>query len=120
MLRCGHCGRKLHVAYSGTRSGVGRYHCRGALLNHGTKPWISFGSVRVDQAVSAEIIRLLQPLGVEAAVKAIEARRLQAGEKQRQVALALEQARSEAGSARRQHDAVDPDNRLVAAELERC
>ena len=44
MLRCGHCGRKLHVAYSGTRGDVGRYHCRGALLNHGTEPCISFGS----------------------------------------------------------------------------
>ena len=119
MLRCGHCGRKLHVAYSGTRGDVGRYHCRGALLNHGTEPCISFGSLRVDQAVGAEIIRLLQPLGVEAAVKAIEARRIQADEKRRQVALALEQARFEAGRARRQYDAVDPDNRLVAAELER-
>jgi excisionase family DNA binding protein len=119
MLRCGHCGRKLHVAYSGTRGDVGRYHCRGALLNHGTEPCISFGSLRVDQAVSAEIIRLLQPLGVEAAVEAIEARRLQADEKWRQVTLALEQARFEAGRARRQYDAVDPDNRLVAAELER-
>jgi excisionase family DNA binding protein len=119
MLRCGHCGRKLHVAYSGTKGDVGRYHCRGAMLNHGTDPCISFGSLRVDQAVGAEIIRLLQPLGVEAAVKAIEARRRQADEKRRQVALALEQARFEAGRARRQYDAVDPDNRLVAAELER-
>jgi excisionase family DNA binding protein len=119
LLRCGRCGRKLHVAYSGTRGDVGRYHCRGALLNHGTAPCISFGSLRVDQAVGAEIIRLLQPLGVEAAVKAIEARRRQADEKRRQAALALEQARFEAGRARRQYDAVDPDNRLVAAELER-
>jgi hypothetical protein len=33
--------------------------------------------------------------------------------------LALEAARYEAGLARRQYDAVDPDNRLVAGELER-
>jgi Recombinase zinc beta ribbon domain len=32
LLRCAHCGRKLHVAYSGTNRDVGRYHCRGALL----------------------------------------------------------------------------------------
>jgi excisionase family DNA binding protein len=119
MLRCGHCGRKLHVAYSGTNGDVGRYHCRGAMLNHGTDPCISFGSLRVDQSVGAEIIRLLQPLGVEAAVKAIEVRQIQADEKRRQIALALEQARFEVGRARRQYDAVDPDNRLVAAELER-
>ena len=35
------------------------------------------------------------------------------------MALALEQARYEAAHARRQYDAVDPYNRLVAAELER-
>lgn len=37
----------------------------------------------------------------------------------RQAELALTQARYEAGLARRQYDAVDPDNRLVASELER-
>lgn len=119
MLRCGHCGRKLHVAYSGTKGDVGRYHCRGALLNHGTEPCISFGSLRVDLAVGAEIIRLLQPLGIEAAIQAIEVQRDDAGEQHRQASLALEQARYEAAHARRQYDAVDPDNRLVAGELER-
>ena len=78
MLRCGHCGRKLHVAYSGTKGDVGRYHCRGALLNHG-----------------AEIVRLLQPLGIEAAIQAIETQRDDAGEQHRQTALALDQARYE-------------------------
>ncbi len=119
MLRCGHCGRKLHVAYSGTKGDVGRYHCRGALVNHGTGPCISFGSIRVDLAVGGEIIRLLQPLGIEAAIRAIEAQRDEAGEQRRQITLALEQARFEVVHARRQYDAVDPDNRLVAADLER-
>ena len=40
-------------------------------------------------------------------------------ETRRQVELALTQARYEADLAQRQYDAVDPDNRLVAAELER-
>ncbi|MER8760417.1 recombinase zinc beta ribbon domain-containing protein [Mesorhizobium sp. M0976] len=30
LLRCGHCGRKLHVAYSGRNGKIGRYHCGGA------------------------------------------------------------------------------------------
>lgn len=119
LLRCGHCGRRLHVAYSGTNGNTGRYHCRGAQFNHGTDPCISFGSLRVDLAVGAEVVRLLQPLGVEAAIQAIEARRMEAGERQRQLELALQQARYEAALARRQYDAVDPDNRLVAGELER-
>ncbi|WP_292018936.1 recombinase family protein [Mesorhizobium sp.] len=50
LLRCGHCGRKLHVSYSGSNGNTGRYHCRGAQLNHGTDPCIGFGSLRVDQA----------------------------------------------------------------------
>jgi DNA invertase Pin-like site-specific DNA recombinase len=119
LLRCGHCGRKLHVAYGGTSGEAGRYHCKGAFLNHGGDRCISFGSLRVDQAVGAEVLRLLKPLGVEAALNAIAARTAEAAEKRRQGELALRQARYEANLARRQYDAVDPDNRLVAAELER-
>ncbi|MFE0759293.1 recombinase family protein [Inquilinus sp. NPDC058860] len=119
LLRCGHCGRKLHVAYSGTKGDVGRYHCRGGHLNHGGDRCISFGGLRIDQAVGAEVIARLQPLGIEAATAAVEARQVEHAEKLRQIELALEQARYEAARARRQYDAVDPDNRLVAGELER-
>src|SRR5689334_477466 len=98
---------------------IGRYHCRGAYLNHGGDRCISFGSLRVDQAVGVEILRLLKPLGVDAALNAISARTAEAAEKQRQLELALQQARYESNLARRQYDVVDPDNRLVAGELER-
>jgi DNA invertase Pin-like site-specific DNA recombinase len=118
LLRCGHCGRKLHVAYSGESGSSGRYHCRGSQLNHGGDRCISFGGMRIDRAVGAEVIERLQPLGIEAALGAMEARSAENVEKQHQIALALEQARYEAARARRQYDAVDPDNRLVAAELE--
>ena len=119
LLRCGHCGRKLHVAYGGAHGDAGRYHCKGSFVNHGGDRCISFGSLRVDQAVGTEIMRLLKPLGIEAALGAIEARKLQATEKRSRIELALKQARYEASLARRQYDAVDPDNRLVAGELER-
>lgn len=118
LLRCGHCGRKLHVAYSGENGSSGRYHCRGGQLNHGTDWCISFGGMRIDRAVGAEVIERLQPMGVEAAIGAMEARRAQTDEKRRQVELAIEQARYEAARVRRQYDAVDPENRLVAGELE--
>ena len=75
--------------------------------------------LRVDQAVGGEILRLLKPLGVEAALNAIAAKTAEEVEKRRQIGLALKQARYEAALARRQYDAVDPDNRLVAGELER-
>jgi DNA invertase Pin-like site-specific DNA recombinase len=119
LLRCGHCGRKLHVAYSGSTGDVGRYHCRGGHLNHGSDPCISFGGLRVDRALGAEVIRRLQPLGVEAALGAMAAQHAETTEKLGQLDLALEQARYEVARTRRQYDAVDPANRLVAAELER-
>jgi DNA invertase Pin-like site-specific DNA recombinase len=119
LLRCGHCGRRLLVSYNGTKGDIGRYHCDATRSNPAAAPCISFGALRVDQAVGAEIVRMLQPLGVDAAVRAITDCEHQAGEKQRQLELALEQARYETARARRQYDAVDPDNRLVAGELER-
>ena len=119
LLRCGHCGRRLLVSYNGTKGDVGRYNCDATRSNPGADPCISFGALRVDEAVGAEMVRLLQPLGVEAAVHAITECEHQSGEKQRQLDLALEQARYEAARARRQYDTVDPDNRLVAGELER-
>jgi excisionase family DNA binding protein len=87
-------------------------------LNHGGERCISFGGMRIDRAVGAEVIERLQPLGIEAALGAMDARRTENAETLRQIELALEQARYEAHRARRQYDAVDPDNRLVAAELE--
>jgi DNA invertase Pin-like site-specific DNA recombinase len=119
LLRCGHCGRRLLVSYNGTKGDIGRYHCDATRSNPEAAPCISFCALRVDQAVGAEIVRLLQPLGVEAAIRVITDGEHQAGEKQRQIELVLEQARYEAARARRQYDAVDPDNRLVAGELER-
>jgi excisionase family DNA binding protein len=119
LLRCGHCGRRLHVSYSGTAGFCVRYNCRGAHLNHGTERCIAFGGLRVDAAVAAAALQVLAPLGIDAALQAIAARQSDASEARRPVELALAQARYEADLARRQYDAVDPDNRLVAAELER-
>jgi len=65
-----------------------------------------------------EVLRVLQPEGVTAALEAAEECGQAQADKRRQTELALEQARYEANRARKQYDAVDPDNRLVAAELE--
>jgi DNA invertase Pin-like site-specific DNA recombinase len=118
LLRCRRCGRKLHVAYSGTRGQVPRYHCRGAALNHGSDFCISFGGLRVDEAVSREVIAVLAPGAVDAALKSAADEANHRGELERALALELEQAEYEAERARRQYDAVEPENRLVAATLE--
>ena len=120
LLRCGHCARKLHIAYSGSDGNTARYHCKGAAINHGSlQRCISFGSLRVDQAVAAQVLSALRPLGIQAALQAIDQRAIDDQTKRRQSELALEQARFEAARAQRQFDAVDPGNRLVTAELER-
>jgi hypothetical protein len=116
LLRCGHCGRKMYVAYGGK---AGRYHCEGALVNHGTQRCISFGGLRADHAVGMEVLRVLKPLGIDAAVKALDAQAGETSAAKRQLELALQRARFEAAHARRQYDVVDPTNRLVAGELER-
>jgi hypothetical protein len=73
----------------------------------------------VDEAVCREVLGVLGPIGVQAALHAIEQHADDEHAKRRQLELALEQARFEAARAQRQFDAVDPGNRLVAAELER-
>ena len=116
LLRCGHCGRKLSVGYG---KGSSRYYCHGRTHLHGGKLCISFGALRVDESVSADVLRQIQPMGVEAALSAIEARESETNDVRRQVELALEQAGYESNRAQRQYHAVDPENRIVAAELER-
>ena len=115
LLRCGHCGRKMDVGYGKS----GRYYCQGANVNHGTERCLSFGGLRADQAVGAEVLRVLKPLGIDAAIKALEAQTSEMSAARRHLDLGLTQARYEAAHARRQYDAVDPANRLVAGELER-
>src|SRR5215471_9122963 len=116
LLRCGHCGRKLHVHYGGK---IGRYNCYGARTNHGAARCISISGLSIDAAISKEVLRVLKPLGTEAALKAIEAQSSTTIAAGRQLELSLQQTRYEAAHARRQYDAVDPANRLVAGELER-
>src|ERR1700751_4020702 len=117
LLRCGHCGRKLKVLHHARRDT--RYICNAEMDYASDKKCITFSNMRVDAAVSAEVLRAISPLAIEAALQLIGDRERAGAERLRQSELALEQARYEATHARRQYDAVDPDNRLVASELER-
>lgn len=120
LLRCGRCGRRLYVSYHGEGSGrAPRYGCVGARNSQGDGLCIAFSGLRVDRAVEEEIQEVVRPAGVEAAIKAAEEVAAAHAERADAMELAVEQARYEAERARRQYDAVDPDQRLVAAELER-
>ena len=119
LLRCGHCGRRLHVSYSGTTGYVPRYSCRGAALNHGTGGCISFGGLRIDEAIERELLRVLSPGAIEAALRSAAAAEDEHAATHRAVELELREAQYEADRARRQYDAVEPEHRLVAETLER-
>jgi excisionase family DNA binding protein len=117
LLRCGHCGRKLKVHHNERRGA--RYLCTTDIANLSNKNCIAFSNMRIDAAVSAEVLSAISPLAIEAALQLIADREHAGVARLRQCELALEQARYEASHARRQYDAVDPDNRLVVSELER-
>jgi DNA invertase Pin-like site-specific DNA recombinase len=118
LLRCGRCGRLLRVAYGGSGGRVPRYHCCGGRTLRGSGSCLTVGAGRLDEAVSREVLAALQPLGVEAALGVAARAGQDEDEKRKALTLALEKARYQADRARRQYDAADPENRLVAAELE--
>lgn len=118
LLRCARCGRKLHVQYCGPSGRIVRYSCRGGNLNHGKTLCISFAGRRVDEAVAHTVLQAVAPAGAEAAVEAWHQEAQAGREKLRSLELAVEKARYEVERARRQYDLVEPENRLVAAELE--
>jgi DNA invertase Pin-like site-specific DNA recombinase len=118
ILRCRRCGRMLHVTYSGRGAAALRYHCRGAHINHGASWCISFGGLRSDQAVANEVLHAISGNAIEAALDAAAQMHQQRQDQRRSLELEVEQARYEARLASRRYESVDPDNRLVAAELE--
>ena len=118
LLRCGHCGRKPSATYSGRKGRVLRYVCASGTRNDGEERCFSFSGWPVDQAAGGEIVRVLDPVGIEAALRAVEEDAQESSDVVRQMELALERARYEADRAWRQYDVVDPANRQVAAELE--
>ena len=117
LLRCGHCGAKILSQSPGAQTI--RYACSGYRLNGEKICCVLFGGLRADQMVSEQLLQCLSPLSVDSAMDALASLSDASDDRIRQKALALEQARYEVNRARRQYDTIDPDNRLVAAELER-
>jgi DNA invertase Pin-like site-specific DNA recombinase len=118
LLRCGHCGRKLHVRYWGGRGTKARYLCKGD-YDDGGQYCIGFGGSSVDRRIGQELLEVIAPWGVEASLRALE--ELSAGGNAQRAALSrkLEQLLYEAKKAFEQYDAADARNRLAASELER-
>jgi DNA invertase Pin-like site-specific DNA recombinase len=119
ILRCRRCGRKLMVRYTGNHHDVLRYVCYRGWLDNGEPPCIGFGGLPVDEAVAGEILRVVQPGAVEAAVLANQEESLRQDQVLEAWKREWEAASYAAQRAQRQYDLADPENRLVTDELER-
>src|SRR5438128_6287325 len=113
LLRCASCGRRLQVSYSG---GASRYSCR---RNHQAGCGLAFGGPRLEAAIERELLRVLTPGAIDAALASAERTTEEAVATHQALELELREAQYEAGRAQRQYDAVEPENRLVADTLER-
>ena len=119
LLRCGRCGRRMQVAYSGTNGNSTRYWCVRARDHHGADaPCQALGGQRLDRAVATAFLEAVTPAGVRASAGAIAELEAQHEERLSQQRLAVERAEYEAGRAKRQYQACEPENRLVARTVE--
>jgi DNA invertase Pin-like site-specific DNA recombinase len=118
LVRCGRCGRKMQVGYSGPTL-VPNYSCvRGNQL-YGTARCQSLGGRRAEHVVLEAMFEALRPAAIDATLRAIKELANSHQVKVRSAELELDRARYDADRARRQFDGCEPENRLVARTLER-
>ena len=116
LLRCGRCGKKMHVRYWGKSGTDARYLCAGDFQG---MYCIGFGGATVDRRFSQWLLDVISPYGIEASLKAIESVNSEVDGKSVVFQKQLQQLEYEAQRAFEQYNAVDARHRLVAAELER-
>jgi len=120
IVYCGVCGRKMSVQNRSVKeSRSPSYLCTHGYQNGDEKTCQSMTSRPIDAAVVEAFLAAITPVNVRVATQVMDQIEQELVCQKRQRELQLEQARYEARLAQRQYDAVDPSNRLVAAELER-
>ena len=118
LLVCGRCGYRLVVNYNNAGRGL-RYGCNRALVCYGEPGCQSLSGGRLDAFVAEQVLAALQPAALElhlAAAADVERQRQLLHQNWQQQ---LERARYESERAARQYALAEPENRLVARELER-
>jgi DNA invertase Pin-like site-specific DNA recombinase len=120
ILLCGDCGRRLTIRYRGNGGIYPVYQC---LWKHreGMAPCacLTVSSIPLDKAVTDRLISAITPVTIEIALAALtnlEERDREIGAQWR---MRIERARYDVNLAERRYEAVDPDNRLIAATLEK-
>jgi hypothetical protein len=119
VLRCRRCGRILRVYYKGDENKFVRYACSRVELDTKEARCIAFSGATVDAAVARELLRVVEPAAIEAAALASQQETQAHSDVLAALRRDLEAATYRALRAQRQYEASDPENRLVARELER-
>jgi DNA invertase Pin-like site-specific DNA recombinase len=119
VLRCRRCGRMLRVYYKGPAGDVVRYACPKAQLDNQEARCVVLSGAPLDAAVAAQLFAVVEPAAIEAALMASQQQAQARSEVLDTLQRDLQAARYRAQRAERQYEAADPDNRLVAQELER-
>src|SRR5262249_3300844 len=117
LIRCRRCGRKLTIRYTGAKHNIPRYSCSRGWLDNGEPRCIAFGGLRVDDAIEAAILKVVEPSAITAAIEADAQQATRRDEIREALLRDLEAMRYAADRAFRQYDAADPANRLLAAQL---
>ena len=115
---CGYCGYRLNVAYCG-RTQSARYNCQSRYREGRRGRCQSLAGDVLDALVSGQVLQALGPAALELSLQAAEDIQRERDRLHKHWQHGLERARYEAERAKRQYDAVEPENRLVARELER-
>jgi DNA invertase Pin-like site-specific DNA recombinase len=113
---CGHCGYQRRVNY---KAHSHSYQCQGLSKYHGTQACPLIHGSTVDQAVAEAFFAALQPAQLNTLQAVLEAQQAEQEQLAQEWDRRVQQAQYQAQLAQRQYMQVDPDNRLVAAELER-
>jgi DNA invertase Pin-like site-specific DNA recombinase len=120
VVYCGVCGQKMKIrnrAAQEHRSPT--YLCDAAYADGEERICQSMTARSVDGAIADAFLEAVTPLSLEVSLRVLEEVERGLAVQRRQWELQLDQARYEARLAQKQYDAVDPEHRLVAAELER-
>jgi len=118
IVLCGVCGCHMSSHYHG-RGDQPIYSCEIETREYGSPRCQQVQGLAVDAEVERLVLEALKPDRIVLALGALEQLEGEAAALERQWELRIERARYEATRAQRQYHACEPENRLVARNLER-
>ena len=106
------------VAYNGSQSRL-TYSCQRQRMDYSGPTCQTMAGRVLDDLVSREVLHAIEPTALELSLEAIAGLQQDRERRERDWQRRRKQAHDEVERAARQYHAVDPENRLVAVELER-